>query len=195
MRQTDAAGGPSRDAFIAAMRRVASSISVVTTDGPAGRHGATVSAFCSVSADPPAVLVCLNAASRIARAVAANGRFAVNVLPEGGPALAERFAGRDDHRLADRFSGVDCHGRPGTPPALDGATVFECRAARTVAEGSHMVVIGHVDAVRPGAPRPLMWLDGGYHHARPAPRPEPARAAGAGARASARASAGGRGRP
>jgi flavin reductase (DIM6/NTAB) family NADH-FMN oxidoreductase RutF len=46
-----------RDPFIRAMRGVANSVAIVTTDGVAGRHGATVSAFCSVSADPPSVLV------------------------------------------------------------------------------------------------------------------------------------------
>lgn len=44
---------PTREECIEALRDVASSVSVVATDGAAGRHGATVSAFCSVSADPP----------------------------------------------------------------------------------------------------------------------------------------------
>ena len=56
---------PTREEFIEALRGVASSVSVVTTDGAAGRHGATVSAFCSVSADPPTLLVCLRGQSRI----------------------------------------------------------------------------------------------------------------------------------
>ena len=59
-----------RTAFIHAMRGVAASVTVVTTNGKAGRRGATVSAFCSVSADPPTILVCLNKSSGIADAVA-----------------------------------------------------------------------------------------------------------------------------
>lgn len=55
-----------RDDFIAAMRQIASTVAVVTTAGPGGKHGATVSSFCSVSADPPTMLVCLHGASRIA---------------------------------------------------------------------------------------------------------------------------------
>ena len=96
-----------RDAFVRSMRRVASSVAVVATDGPAGCHGATVSAFSSVSADPPMILVCLRTGSRIAEAVAANGNLCVNVLPHDRPDLANRFAGRDDHLVEDRFSGVD----------------------------------------------------------------------------------------
>jgi len=64
------------------MRQVAATVTVVTTDGPSGQAGATVSAFTSLSADPPSVLVCLRADSRIARAVQDNGVFCVNVLPE-----------------------------------------------------------------------------------------------------------------
>ena len=70
-----------RDAFITAMRQVAATVTVVTTDGPAGQSGATVSAFTSLSADPPSVLVCLKADSRIAKAVRDNGVFCVNILP------------------------------------------------------------------------------------------------------------------
>ena len=49
------------------MRQVAATVTVVTTDGPAGQAGATVSAFSSLSADPPSVLVCLKADTRIAQ--------------------------------------------------------------------------------------------------------------------------------
>ena len=57
-----------RTAFIHAMRGVAARVTVVTTNGKAGQRGATVSAFCSVSADPPTILVCLNKSSGIADA-------------------------------------------------------------------------------------------------------------------------------
>ena len=69
-----------RNAFIHAMRGVAASVMVVTTNGKAGRRGATVSAFCSVSADPQTILVCLNKSSEIADAVAENSLFNVNIL-------------------------------------------------------------------------------------------------------------------
>ena len=82
-----------RDAFLAAMRQVAATVTVVTTDGLAGRAGATVSAFSSLSADPPSVLVCLRTDSRIARAVIENGAFCVNVLAEDAVEVARAFAG------------------------------------------------------------------------------------------------------
>lgn len=158
---------PERAAFIQAMRAVASSVTVVTTGGPAGRHGATVSAFCSVSADPPSVLVCLKADSRIARSVAANGAFCVNVLPDGREDVADRFAGRDDHRVADRFDGIACTGDPEAAPGIRGATAFFCSLRETVEFGSHRIFVGHVDRVREGAWEPLAYLNGAYHRVVP----------------------------
>ena len=59
--------------FVAAMGLAATGVSVVTTDGPAGRFGLTVSAVSSVSAEPPLVLVCINRKSPAMAAVEAPG--------------------------------------------------------------------------------------------------------------------------
>ena len=157
-----------REAFIGAMRRVATSVTVVTTDGPGGRHGATVNAFSSVSADPPTILVCLKSESRIARAVAVNGALCVNVLPQGGADIARRFAGYDDALVGDRFDGIDCYGKRGEPPAIDGATVFCCSLKQNISAGSHLIVVGEVQEVRDGMNEPLAYLAGAFHRVVPA---------------------------
>jgi flavin reductase len=156
-----------RDSFISAMRRVAASVTVVTTDGAAGRHGATVSAFASVSADPPTVLVCLFAESRIAKAVTDNGRFCVNVLRECSAGIADRFAGRHDGEVADRFEGIECFGDPGEAPMIRAATAFRCDVQQAVRSGSHLIMIGHVREVWEGDAPPLAWREGGYHRVVP----------------------------
>ena len=156
-----------REEFIDAMRAVASSVTVVTTDGPAGRHVATVSAFCSVSADPPSALVCLRAGSRIAKMVAKNVAFSVNVLPQTRQDIDDRLAGRHDHEITDRFDDIDCQIVDGTGPALEGATLFSCILSDTVDFGSHCIFIGHVIGVREGASVPLTYLNGAYHHVVP----------------------------
>jgi len=163
------AGFPSadRDGFLRAMRRVANSVTVVTTDGSAGCHGATVSAFSSASADPPMVLVCLRSGSRIAEAVAANGVVCINVLPRDRQDLANRFAGRDDHRVADRFEGVEVEAIPGAAPEIVTATVFSGFVDQTVTAGSHLVFICRVNKVRQGGAAPLAYLDGAYHDVAP----------------------------
>src|ERR1700752_1253507 len=96
-----------RDAFIEAMRRAATGVTLVTTDGPAGRFGVTVSAFASVSADPPMLLACINRKSPAAAAIAANGGFCVNVLTAAQSFLADVFAGRSERYAPYDFTCAD----------------------------------------------------------------------------------------
>jgi flavin reductase (DIM6/NTAB) family NADH-FMN oxidoreductase RutF len=149
-----------KDDFSAAMRCVASSVCVVTTDGVSGRHGATVSAFCSVSADPPTVLVCLNMTSKIARLVRENGVFKVSVLPDGAMHIAERFAGLHDSTVSDRFEGIETSGEL---HGISGATLLSCTLSQAVEEGTHLVCMGRVQNVVLGADMPLTYLAGRYH--------------------------------
>ena len=155
-----------RGQFIDAMRGVASSVCVVTTDGIAGRHGATVSAFCSVSADPPTVLVCLHGQSRIAQMVSENGIFAVNVLPQGAEDIANRFAGAHDAQIADRFDGIEIE--VASAPGITGATVLQCEVSQEIPSASHQVFIGRVNAIYGGGAKPLAYYSGGYAQITPA---------------------------
>lgn len=155
-----------RDAFIAAMRQVAATVTVVTTDGPGGQAGTTVSAFTSLSADPPSVLVCLKTDSRIARAVAENGVFCVNILPEDADELARGFAGAFDDERPDRFEGLDVV-TTGEGPILPRATAFSCSLTRSVRHGSHDICIGNVTGISNAAERPLTYMSGAYHIVRP----------------------------
>lgn len=156
-----------RDRFIGAMRRVASSVTVVTTDGPAGRHGATVSAFNSLSADPPSVLVCLRADSRIARAVVENGQYCVNVLPDTCAEMAGRFAGAQDAELSDRFDGIELLPSEAACPVLAGSTAFHSTLGQSVEQGSHLILIGHVTHIFEGDASPLAYMDGRFHRVLP----------------------------
>jgi len=149
-----------RKAFISAMRGVAHSVCVVTTQGVNGRAGATVSAFSSVSADPPTALICLNTDTRIATEVVANGFFNINILPEAATAIANRFAGMDDETIEDRFDGIELV--DSEYPVLKGATLFHCQVQEAITAGSHRVIIGLVLESEQVADRPLMYFNGAY---------------------------------
>ena len=155
-----------RDAFISAMRHVAATVTVVTTDGPAGRMGATVSAFASLSADPPSVLVCLKANSRIAQAVSDNGSFCVNILPEDGEDIAKRFAGMFDSDSPDRFAGIEPI-QTELGPILPNATAFTCTLKHRHVHGSHAICIGDVTGIFDADASPLTYMSGGFHIVRP----------------------------
>jgi flavin reductase (DIM6/NTAB) family NADH-FMN oxidoreductase RutF len=84
-----------RRRFLIGMSHAACTVNVVTTDGAAGRHGVTVSAMVSVSADTPqpTLLVCIHHLSPVADALLKNGVFCVNVLREDQAHISDSFAG------------------------------------------------------------------------------------------------------
>ncbi|MGI9350604.1 MAG: flavin reductase family protein [Rhizobiaceae bacterium] len=147
-----------RSAYVDAMSYVANSVTVVTTDGTAGRHGATVSSFCSVSADPPTVLVCLNNDGHTAYAVRENGSFCVNVLPETESGTAKLFAGIGVDESVDRFSGATWY-QGDSGPLLADVTAFSCDVVEAIQATSHLIFIGKVKSVQRGNEKPLIYLD------------------------------------
>lgn len=149
------------DAFKAAMRNWASGVTILTSVVDGQIHGMTVSAFSSVSAQPPLVLVCANQASFTHEVIEGSGVFGVNILAAGQEDVSNRFAMGD---AAHRFEGVPwTAGETGTP-LLDGALCnLECRVRSSHHEGTHTIYIGEVmsSRVRDDA-APLVYFDGGY---------------------------------
>ncbi|MFE7328981.1 flavin reductase family protein [Streptomyces sp. NPDC057565] len=151
--------------FIAAMGNAATGVTVVTTDGPAGRFAQTVSAMCSVTADPPSLLVCVNERSPLAAAAVRNGHFAVSVLGLGQAHVSDVFAGRPGPGTATAPYDFGCADwdthTTGSPLLRAAAAAFDCRLTDAVVSGTHRVLFGAVlaSAVSTTA-RPLV------HHAR-----------------------------
>ena len=134
-----------RDSFLEGMSRAAATVNVVTTDGPGGRAGVTVSAMSSVSADRPALLVCVHQASPACQAIKRNGRLCVNVLRAEQTAISDRFAGRLKTGDEDKFAGAAWRRLATGAPALDDALVaFDCTVMREVDWGTHTVFIADV---------------------------------------------------
>lgn len=143
-----------RAAFLDSMSRVAFSVSVVTTDGPAGRCGVTVTAMSSVSLDAegPTLLVSLHNRGRAAKVIAENGSFCVNVLAESQAEIAERFAGRSGAQEASPFAGLEVMTSPNGLPLLpDAIASFDCRVRSIVPIDEHLVVFGLVRAASAGS--------------------------------------------
>jgi flavin reductase len=157
-----------RDAFIAAMGAAVSGVTVVTTAGPGGAIGRTISAMASVSADPPLLLVCVRRDSPLRDAIADRGSFAVNVLGAHQAGISDTFAGRSRAGAPFTFDPADwTAGLTGAPILAAAAATFECELATCADAGSHSVLLGTVLASEPGAVAPLVYSQRGY--ARPAP--------------------------
>ena len=139
-----------RSAFVDAMSRVAATVHIVTTEGPDGRVGATVSAMTSVSADTPmpTLLVCLNRAGQLGRQIRDNGTFCVNVLSSDQSGLADVFAGRLSQSQAERFSSAEWVEMVNGAPGLQGAVArLACRVCMTEGVGTHDVIFGAVEEI------------------------------------------------
>ncbi|GAA3676865.1 flavin reductase [Arthrobacter ginkgonis] len=165
---TPAAAAP-RDEFIAAMGRVATGVTVVSTGGEAGRFAQTVSAMCSVSADPRLVLVCINLRSPINEAIRAHGVFAVNVLGKQHDHVADTFAGRPwpGKERWDFSCGEWVEAPSGSPRIRDAVASFDCTVHEVVEAGTHLIYIGRVTDVESHESEPLIYSAQAY--AKPEP--------------------------
>ncbi len=142
-----------RTSFLSAMSRAATTVSVVTTDGPAGRFGVTVSAMASVSADGerPTLLVCVHHLSAAAQAILDNAVFCVNVLAADQAAISDCFAGRTAAPGGDKFACADwVVETTGAPRVREVRAAFDCRLVSSNRVGTHHVFVGAVESVHVG---------------------------------------------
>jgi flavin reductase (DIM6/NTAB) family NADH-FMN oxidoreductase RutF len=155
-----------RQRFLLGMSHAACTVNVVTTDGVAGRHGVTVSAMVSVSADTPqpTLLVCIHGRSAVAAAVLENGVFCVNVLRDDQAHISDNFAGRSGARGAEKFACTEWTTQlTGAPRVLDSLVAFDCRVTASERVGSHFVVFGSVqDIFVAGGGAPLIYANRAY---------------------------------
>ncbi len=132
-----------------AMSRFAGAVSVVTTDGPRGRRGVTVSAAVSVSDNPPTLLICLNRNRDENRWFGDNGHFALNVLTGAQTPLARAFAGEGHLPMEARFSLGQWSTLQTGAPVLDGARMaLDCIVKDVQSVHTHYVIIGEAVACR-----------------------------------------------
>jgi flavin reductase (DIM6/NTAB) family NADH-FMN oxidoreductase RutF len=149
------------DEFRRLLAHFATGVTIVTTaDAERRPVGLTVSAFTSLSLEPPLVLVCVDHKSESYPALREAGRFAVNILCDAQEEVSRRFASK---RL-DKFDGVPFHRGVLDVPLLDGALAhLECVTHRMHDEGDHTIFIGRVEEGRVAAGEPLLYCRGKYH--------------------------------
>jgi flavin reductase (DIM6/NTAB) family NADH-FMN oxidoreductase RutF len=175
-----------RQQFLLGMSHAACTVNVVTTDGVAGRHGVTVSAMVSVSADTPhpTLLVCIHHMSPVADALLRNGVFCVNVLREDQRHISDAFAGRGGVHGTAKFDSTRWTTLiTGAPRVADALVAFDCRVTGSDRIGSHFVVFGSVEEISvAGGGAPLIYANRAYgvpQRFQPRPAPEKATSAGA----------------
>ena len=149
------------DSFRSALGSWASGVTIVTSRTGDLQHGMTASAFASVSAEPPQVLICANRESNTQSVIEKSGAFSVSILAQGQEELSNLFA--DKSREDIRFDGLDCPtGKTGCP-RIPGALVhLDCTVAQAVEAGTHVIYVGLIEACDSADREPLAFFRGRY---------------------------------
>jgi flavin reductase (DIM6/NTAB) family NADH-FMN oxidoreductase RutF len=148
--------------FRMAMRRLASTVCITTTQTPDGPIGMTMTSVTSVSMSPPTLLICVHRSTRLADVLRVGATFCVNLLNASQHPTASAFGG--GVAAADRFSVGMWNVEDTAAPCLEDAqaNIF-CRVEGAAGVGTHIVIVGCVEEVRLfGEPAPLIYSDGRY---------------------------------
>lgn len=146
--------------FKLGMRQVASSVAIVTSRAGGRRNGLTATAICSVSAEPPTVLVCVNRNASAEAIIAESGHFAINFLAEEQHNIARLFS-KSKLDAAERFGEGSWLSMVTGSPILDGAVAsFDCEVEAQIPAASHHIYVGRVVAVVSSSQNPLLYRDG-----------------------------------
>ncbi|HYT34156.1 MAG TPA: flavin reductase family protein [Ktedonobacteraceae bacterium] len=139
-----------KDFFRQVMGRFATGVSVVTTRGEKGLSGLTVNSFCSVSLDPPLVLICVDLTSNTLSYIRESGIFAVNILTDQQEDFSRCFATSSEERYT-YFCHASFHEAATSSPILDGALAFiDTRVVAEYPGGDHVIFLGQVVAMGVG---------------------------------------------
>ncbi len=150
------------DSYRSVLGRFASGVTVITARDVDERDvGMTVSAFCSVSLQPPLVQACVDRNASVYMPLERADRFCVNVLSATQEALSRRFATVES---THRFEGLGYTRRESGIVLLEDALAhLECRIVDRHAAGDHTLIIGEVEwAECDDKARPLLYYRGGY---------------------------------
>lgn len=143
--------------FRTAMAKLGAAVSVVTSDGVAGKCGTTVTAVSSVTDSPATLLVCINRNSWTNRTLRENGRFCLNVLAHEDEDIAKLFAGMAGVPHEERFNHVAyTSGVTGSPVLQSALVAFDCEITEMVECGSHTIFLAAVQQIEIGEERPLL---------------------------------------
>jgi flavin reductase (DIM6/NTAB) family NADH-FMN oxidoreductase RutF len=147
-------------AFRAVLGRFATGVTVVTARDRRGRDiGMTVSAFASLSLEPPLVLMCIDHSASVYTPLSKATHFIANILSEGQEAIARRFA----ESKPNRFDGIGYErGQTGVAVLLDVLGYVECEVVERHEAGDHDIIIGRVEVAVANEGKPLLYSRGGY---------------------------------
>jgi flavin reductase (NADH)/flavin reductase/chlorophenol-4-monooxygenase component 1 len=131
--------------FRNALSKLATTVSVITTDGPGGIAGVTCSAVCALSDEPAMVLVCIHGKSVANSAIKANRVLCVNSLQAEQTNLSQAFAGIVSVPMQERFMLSDWDTAvTGAPRCKKALVTLDCEVTDFRDVGTHSIFIARV---------------------------------------------------
>jgi flavin reductase (NADH) len=137
--------------FRSAMAQLSASVNVITTSGPHGQVGITMTAVCSVTDDPPTLLLCVNRRSASRDIFVGNGRLCVNILSSEHEDLAMHFAGATKVPMEERFGWDIWEPRDNhqdQPRLSDAVATLEGRIISSTEQGTHTVMFVEIERIK-----------------------------------------------
>jgi flavin reductase (DIM6/NTAB) family NADH-FMN oxidoreductase RutF len=154
--------------FREVLAAVAAPVAVYTRFAGDRPHGTTVSAFCSLSLEPPLVLVSLDRDSDLLRMVRQSRRYGINVLSHDQEQIATRFARKGVDKFAEVPWSLDTD-----LPRLDGTSSWiACRLHDLMDGGDHLIAVGFVEYAEASRSHPLLYRQRAFGTVNPRPPDE-----------------------
>jgi flavin reductase (DIM6/NTAB) family NADH-FMN oxidoreductase RutF len=136
-----------KEMFRQVMGRFATGVTVVTTKSNDVLAGLTVNAFCSVSLNPPLVLICVDNRSNTLDLLRESKKFAVNMLTAEQKDFGRGFATSSPERF-EHFCHASHHIAVTGAPIIDNVLAFiDARIVEEYLAGDHTIFIGQVEAM------------------------------------------------
>lgn len=153
-----------RKAFVAGMRKVANTIAIIATRSNGECRGLAVTAWCSVSADPPTLLVCVNTNASAHDYIIRQKAFTLNILSSDDKEIVEIFSGQRNLSGQERF---EAHrwmfGKFEQPLLLGAIASFECELTTAQPNGSHSIIVARIQKSHlSDEESPLIYLAGAF---------------------------------
>jgi flavin reductase len=154
----------SADEFKQGMSALPGAVNIVTTESASGKAGFTATAVCSVSDNPPTLLVCLNRSASVHKAFSDSDSLVINTLDAGQDQLSNLFGGKA--AMGERFATAKWETLvTGSPVLADAAVSFDCNITEIKSVATHDVIFCEVVGIKQKQQAgSLVYFQRGYHH-------------------------------
>lgn len=156
------------DRFKTGMQLLAASTTIITSAFDGARAGMAATAVCSLTADPPALLVCINRTARTYGTVMDSRKFVVNLVPDDMTEIVGAFSSPLDKEQQFRMAGTWVDGALGLPILKESVASFECVVDNWANTKTHAVFFGLVQEVHLNPEKSaLIYGRKGFHRLTP----------------------------